>query len=352
MELKNNIPKVSVVMPAYNSGKYIGEAIESILNQTFQDFELIIFSDGCTDNTVDVIRQYKDDRIILLQSEENKGIIYGLNHCIEIARGKYIAALDSDDISCPERLEKQVEYLDTHDNVALVGAHINIKRDGAIYENISLPFRTSGQIRFELFLSNGTIAHSSFMMRKKILDQYNVKYEIFKQVQDYHMLTCMCQYGDLACLEDVLVTYRVHAQQSTNIRAKRMRYDEFDRARCMYINELPLTEESKKILKKFVCRQLYGKKDCIAFQQALEQYIDWCGLNRDDEEDIRCIKCILRIGVASQRCNWSLLRYYLHSSYKDKGWLCTRLGIEFVIKCIIGYNKRWYDTTVDYMAGT
>ncbi len=351
MELKKNTPIVSVVMPAYNSEKYIGEAIESILNQTFQDFELIIFSDGCTDHTVDVIKQYKDDRITLLQSEENKGIIYGLNHCIEIARGKYIAALDSDDISCPKRLEKQVEYLETHENVALVGARINIKRGESIYEHTVLPFRTCNQIRFELFFSNGTIAHSSFMMRKKILDQYGVKYEIFKQVQDYHMLTCISRYGDLACLKDVLVSYRVHEQQSTNIRSKRMRYDEFDKARCMYINELPLKETSKVALKKFVCRQIYGKEECTAFRYALEQYIDLCGLNRDNEDDMRCVQYILRTGVASQRCNLSLLRYYLRSEYKDKRWLRTRLGIEFVIKCIIRYNKRWYDTAVDYMAG-
>lgn len=346
--MRESKPLVSVIMPAYNSEKYIGEAIESILNQTFDDFELIVIDDCCTDKTAEVVKQFEDDRIVFVQNKVNKGFLYGLNYGIEIAKGKYIARLDDDDISYPSRLQKQVDYLNTHDNVVLVGARIDRNVDGIIREQDITPVKTSNQIRFELLFENNSIAHSSFMMRKDVLDKFNVKYEIFKQVPDYHMLTCICKYGDLACLEETLVTYRIHPQQSTNIRSKRMRMDEFDNARCMYIESLPLLNEYKVILKKFVCRDLNGKQDCIDFQQAFEAYMDMCMLKKDSIEDNQCCQYVLREELIQQKHNWNLLKYYLGNEFKDRKWLCTRKGVKFVIKCIIGYNKNWFSTTIDY----
>lgn len=341
-------PLVSVVMPAYNSEKFIAEAIESILNQTFDNFELIIIDDCCTDRTAEVVKQFEDDRIVFVQNEKNKGFIYGLNYGIEIARGKYIARLDDDDISYPTRLQKQVDYLNAHENVVLVGTRIDRKVDGIIQEQMITPVKTSNQIRFELLFENNSIAHSSFMMRKKVLEEYNVKYEFFKQVPDYHMLTCICKYGDLACLEETLVTWRIHPQQSSSVRSRRMKTDEFDKARCMYIETLALSEDYKMILKKSVCRELNGKADYNLFHKAFEQYADLCKLERKNDEDAQCCRFILRGVLVDQRHNLSLLRYYMKNRYRDTKWLWTRLGIEFVIKCMIGYNKRWYESTVDY----
>lgn len=341
-------PLVSVIMPAYNSEKYIGEAIESILDQTFSNFELIIIDDCCKDHTAEIVKGYQDDRIIFVRNEINKGFLYGLNHGIEIARGKYIARLDDDDTSYPSRLQKQVDYLNTHEDVVLVGTRIDEKRNGILCEQRITPIRTSNQIRFELFYENGSIAHSSFMMRKEVLDKHNIKYEIFKQVPDYHMLTCICQHGNLARLDETLVTWRIHPQQSTNVRSRRMKTDEFDKARCMYIETLALPEEYKLILKKSVCRELNGKADYDLFHKAFEQYADLCELDRKGKEDVQCCQFLLRGVVVNQRHNRSLLRYYLKNEYKDVKWLCTRLGMEFVIKCMIGYNKKWYESTVDY----
>lgn len=343
-----NSPLVSVIMPAYNSEKYIAEAIDSILGQTFRDFELIIIDDCCKDRTAEIVKGYQDDRIIFIQNEVNKGFLYGLNYGIEIARGAYIARLDDDDTSYPDRLQKQVDYLNEHEDVVLVGTCIDEKRNGVLCERRDRPIRTSSQLRFELFYENGSIAHSSFMMRKEVLDKHNIKYEIFKQVPDYHMLTCICRYGNLARLDETLVTWRIHPQQSTNVRSKRMKTDEFDKARCMYIETLALPEEHKLILKKSVCRDLNGKADYDLFHRAFEQYADLCGLDRKTKEDVQCSQFMLREVLVDQRHNWSLLGYYLKNKYKDLQWLRTRLGLEFVIKCIIGYNKRWYQSTVEY----
>lgn len=341
-------PLVSVIMPAYNSEKYIGEAIESILGQTLQDFELIIIDDCCKDHTAEIVKGYQDDRIIFIQNEVNKGFLYGLNHGIEIARGKYIARLDDDDVSYPGRLEKQVDYLNEHDDVVLVGTRINEKRNGELCEQRITPIKTGNQIRFELFYENGSIAHSSFMIRKEVLEKNQIQYEIFKQVPDYHMLTCICQYGDLARLDETLVTWRIHPQQSTNVRSRRMKTDEFDLARCMYVETLALSDEYKLILKKAICRELNGRADYSLFHKAFEQYADMCKLDRKRKEDVQCCRFMLRRILVDQRHNPSLLRYYMKNDYKDSQWLHTRLGVEFVIKCMIGYNKRWYQSTVDY----
>jgi glycosyltransferase involved in cell wall biosynthesis len=107
-----NAPEISIVLPAYNCEAFLTEAIESILNQTLKDFELIIINDGSTDKTEDVVKSFSDARIIYLKNETNSGLVYTLNKGIDIAKGKYIARMDGDDISLPTRLAKQKAILD------------------------------------------------------------------------------------------------------------------------------------------------------------------------------------------------------------------------------------------------
>ena len=113
-------PKISVVMPVLNGEKYLAEAIESILNQTFQDFEFIIVDDGSTDQTPEILRSYanKDSRIQIVTNPINRGIGYSRNRGIALSRGEYIANMDADDLCLPERFEKQVRFLDSHPDIA------------------------------------------------------------------------------------------------------------------------------------------------------------------------------------------------------------------------------------------
>ena len=113
-------------MPVYNGEKYLQEAIESILNQTFKDFEFIIINDGSTDKTLEIIKSFTDPRIKLI-TQENRGIIYSLNKGITESRGKYIARMDADDISLPERLEKEYRFLEQNPNYGIVGTTFLIK---------------------------------------------------------------------------------------------------------------------------------------------------------------------------------------------------------------------------------
>jgi len=116
---------VSVVLPAYNCPAYLGMAIKSILDQTFENYEFIIIDDGSTDNTPEIIQTFIDPRIRFFQ-QQNQGLAATLNRGIELARGKYIARMDQDDISMPERLAKQVKYLDSHPECGMIGTWAEI----------------------------------------------------------------------------------------------------------------------------------------------------------------------------------------------------------------------------------
>lgn len=113
-------------MPVFNGGKFIRESIESVLSQTFTDFELIIVDDGSTDNTIDIIRSFEDKRIRLLLNESNRGIGYTRNKALENSKGKYVAVLDSDDIAYPTRLEKQVHFLENNSDYAAIGSGADV----------------------------------------------------------------------------------------------------------------------------------------------------------------------------------------------------------------------------------
>lgn len=109
------MPIISVILPAYNASKTISEAIDSILSQSFKDWEMLVINDGSIDNTKDIIQSYTDSRIKYIENEGNKGLVYSLNRGISLSQGVYIARMDADDISLPTRLEEQLKYLQDKD---------------------------------------------------------------------------------------------------------------------------------------------------------------------------------------------------------------------------------------------
>ena len=127
--MESNLPLITVLMPVYNGAKYLNEAIDSILNQTFSDFELLIIDDGSTDQSIDLIKAYNDPRIKLIVNKKNIGQSATLNKGLELARGKYIARMDQDDISMPERLKKQMGFMDEYPKFAVPGcsSSVNIR---------------------------------------------------------------------------------------------------------------------------------------------------------------------------------------------------------------------------------
>lgn len=336
------MPTVSVIISMYNSVRFIKQAIESILNQTYKDIEVIIINDGSTDGSGDVVRQIHDDRIIFID-RENRGLVPSLNEGIEIAKGKYIARLDSDDWCYPTRIEKQVDFLNTHMDVVLVGTLHDIQRSNDIEKlpaNALCSVCTPEQIRYSLVFDNFAFAHSSFMMRKDVLNQNGIRYELYKQVQDYHLITQLSKFGKIARIPEALVVYRIYAEQCTQIRSARMKQDEIDRAREQFINTLPLDEAKKVFLKKGVLRKLKNKDDILGFDAALEEYRRMCAL--DEKKDTKCLLYLYAFSMSQQFCTPSLL--FASFSSPSKKWLLSKAGIVFIIRCLLKRHNGYLET--------
>ena len=172
---KAHCPAVSIIMTVYNGERYIEEAIQSMLDQTFKDFEFIIINDGSNDKSLSLIEAFsrKDTRISYI-SRENKGLIYSLNQAIDKSKGCYIARMDADDVSYPQRLAKQYSFMEANDLDICGGDFIFINREGLPQDSYEVP-KSDVEILLTM-ASNVPFAHPSVMMRKKFLSEHNLKY--------------------------------------------------------------------------------------------------------------------------------------------------------------------------------
>jgi len=211
-------PKISVIMSAYNVEKYIAESIESILNQTFRDFELIIINDASTDKTLDIIKGFmkKDKRLKLINNKKNLYATISRNKALRIAKGVYIAIQDGDDISLPVRLSLQNKYLDKHKDIFLVGSGIiKISADGS-YLDKRMPICSKILIKLMLPIRN-QIYHPSVMFRNKGCLYRNKIY----YAEDYDLYLVLISNGlKLANLREYLVKYRILNSSVSNSKRK------------------------------------------------------------------------------------------------------------------------------------
>lgn len=200
------MPKVTVLMPVYNGEKYLREAIESILKQTFKDFEFLIINDGSTDKTSEIINSFSDPRIILAPNEKNQGLIFSLNKGLDLAQGEYIARMDADDISLPERLEKQINFMDANPEVVVGGTWV--KNIG--HKNFIGKYYTEhNQIKANL-LFNSSLAHPTVMIRN-IFKNHNLFYdEKYKHAEDFDLWTRAADLTKFTNLPLVLLSLRRH----------------------------------------------------------------------------------------------------------------------------------------------
>lgn len=209
------MPKVSVIMPAYNAEKYIAEAIDSILNQTFTDFEFIIIDDGSTDRTKEIILKYDDPRIMYLCNERNMGISYTLNRGLDAAKGEYIARMDADDISLPERFSKQVKYMDDHPQIGVLGVATIEFGEGIEKEEKQYCVSNPKNAKASLFFST-CLAHPTVMIRAAVLREHQLRYEsAYDGTEDYLLWWKIAHYAELCVLDEALFKYRIHQKQIT-----------------------------------------------------------------------------------------------------------------------------------------
>jgi glycosyltransferase involved in cell wall biosynthesis len=202
-------------MPVYNAEPYLYDAIDSILNQTFHNFEFLIINDGSTDNSEKIILSYKDSRIRYIKNETNIKLIETLNKGIENARGKYIARMDADDISLPNRLEKQYAFLENHPEIGIVGTWFESFNEKGVI-GISKYNTKHQEICFkQLYQIN--LCHGTCMIRKEILDEHDLNFNPeYIHAEDYDLFTRMSKLTKLANLEFVGYKVRHHANEVSN----------------------------------------------------------------------------------------------------------------------------------------
>ena len=188
--------QISVVMPVYNGEQFVAKAVESILNQTFKDFEFIIIDNKSTDNSVKIIKSFNDSRITLIQNEQNFGIATSLNKGIKHSRGQYIARMDADDISYPNRLDEQVSFLEKNPGVSVLGTYASLlNENGKIWESIKPP--TVPTLRDWLWGSK--VIHASVMMKKQDVLHVGGYDPKTYRVEDYDLWLRMIIKGYVIC---------------------------------------------------------------------------------------------------------------------------------------------------------
>lgn len=205
------MPAISVLMPVFNTASYLRDSIESILNQTFGDFEFLIINDGSTDQSEDIILGYSDPRIKYIRNKSNMGLVYCLNHGLGLAEGHYIARMDSDDISLPHRFRLQFDYMERHPSVIVCGSAA--EKFGEIHQVDKFTKD------FLLCLLTSQFTHPCVFIRSQFLksnglryDEESVHFEDYKlwvEIYKLHNYQSACFYN----LPEVLLRYRVHSFQ-------------------------------------------------------------------------------------------------------------------------------------------
>ena len=212
--MNNSIPKVSVVMSFHNDADYIEEAIQSILKQTFNDFEFIIINDCSSDGSAEIVNQYasKDERIIVIKNSQNLGLTKSLNKGIQAAKGKYIARQDADDVSLPFRLEKEVSLLESHPEIGLVSCNLYLIDDEGNCIGQHKRKSDPNIISWYLLFHNHIGGHSQVMYRKQLVGDLGGYDENRRYSQDYELWSRLMLVSKIAVLPDFLLKRRKHSQ--------------------------------------------------------------------------------------------------------------------------------------------
>lgn len=232
----NNQPSVSIVVPMYNAGAYLNDSIPSILTQTFADFELIVVDDGSTDNSVDIIKSYKDSRIVLLKNDHD--FIRSLNCGMTAARGTYIARMDADDIMLPDRLKIQYEYMESHPEVDVCGGWMERLGNG---EGVMQQPLSHNDI-LSTMLIHSPLYHPTVMMKREVVDNIPIENDLrqcyradYIYVEDYKLWVDLAvRDHKFANIPEIIVKYRMSEGQNTNRFATHM-YNSSQRTRAEYL---------------------------------------------------------------------------------------------------------------------
>lgn len=277
------IPKVSVIMPVYNAEKYLKETIDSILNQTFIDFEFLIIDDGSSDKSFQILNSYIDPRIKIFQNEENIGYVQTLNKLLDLSQGEYIARQDNDDISFPNRLEKQVHFLNNNFDIGICGT--NMLSFGDKKKKTLLPLNDD-EIRAYMIFKN-PIIHPTVMLRKSLFNKLNIdKYdEALCPAEDYALWFEISKKMKLANLPEPLLKYRWHKNNTSQLK-KNIQIEKANEIRKNILEftlSIKISEEETQLLNLISNEELVNLNNLMSLEKTLIKILD-------KNEDIRYYK--------------------------------------------------------------
>lgn len=267
-------PKISVIMSVYNGKKYLRESIESILNQTFNDFEFIIVNDASADKTKEILEEYvkKDPRIKIITNLINIGLTKSLNKALKIAQGEYIVRQDADDLSLSERLEKQIEFLKNNPKIKLLGTFgYSINGEGKILREEKFPTRHE-EIK-KAFIKRNQFIHGSVIIEKKALDQIGFYNEDFETTQDYELWFRFLREFKTANLPLFLVKKRYSKKMvSLNkekmqikngflLKSRAIKMGEYSKIYYFYFFRIWLSSKCPLFIKKFLRKHILKNKN-------------------------------------------------------------------------------------------
>lgn len=240
MNISNSNAPITVLMPVYNAERYVGEAIESILNQTFRDFKFLIIDDGSTDRSCEIIRAYslEDHRIELVINESNMGITKTLNKGLSMIDTPYIARMDSDDISLPHRFEKQLDIMENNSDIDVCGTWFEF------FENnsgmVMHPERDE-DIKLAL-LFYCSLGHPTVMLRNETLKRNNFEYSTCaKDAEDYDLWVRMATTSTFYNIQESLLRYRVHGD-NISVKKANTQYESFKKSRDWFLSKLGVVD--------------------------------------------------------------------------------------------------------------
>jgi len=271
--MKKYNPLVSVVMPVYNSVGFLQNSVESILTQDYPNFEFIIIDDCSTDNSLEVIKKYNDTRIKLIENPQNRGNYFCRNIGCRIAQGKYIAVMDCDDISMPNRLTKQVEVMEKSDDLLAVGSdHILLFPNGQ--EHNRKRIKEYKKIRLGLLKDNVAL-HPSLIIRKDIFKCIGFYNEEFYYSSDYDMLCRLSIRGKIIGIPEILVKYRLHREQISFV-ANKLQGDYANIIRLRYLEScgFHLNKTDGEVYVKFMQSNIINQAETNSIERILNNLLE------------------------------------------------------------------------------
>jgi glycosyltransferase involved in cell wall biosynthesis len=349
--MSHSSPLVSVLMPVYNGEKYLREAIDSILNQTFTDFEFLIINDGSTDDTENIILSYSDARIRYIKNEENLKLIATLNKGLDLAQGKYIARMDADDISICNRLEVQFNFMESNPEIGLLGTNI-LDFQNDIDNRRKISYKTKhDEIKFKLFFDTH-FPHPSAFIRKNILNEKKLRFNPDSlHAEDYELWNKLVDFTELHILQEFLVAKRSHSDQISLVH-RQFQLQKVNEIRSSLINRIFSYYDTQVILifNDFLNGSLPNN---VQKTIQLLDFIDYLSkrnlkLNyyRIDLFEKFCSNCFWHI--LSSNTNFGIIFYskYINSSLVKKNNLSFYIKLKWFIKSLLkvssSNNKVYY----------